>query len=116
MVCAVMEGITFQGPRGGPDPVEEGFQTLLENGGKAPGRRTSEPRSRDPLGSGCCHDYLQTARPIILSFFLSLSPRLVIEHLLRAMLCPRNCAALETLTLSWCLVGEVGSKGQEVNM
>lgn len=69
-----------------------------------------------PWGVDAVIDYLQTTRPIILSFFLSLSPRLVIEHLLRAMLCPRNCAALETLTLSWCLVGEVGSKGQEVNM
>lgn len=62
-----------------------------------------------PWGVDAVTDYLQNARPIILSF-------LVIELPPHAMLCPRNCAALETLSLSWCLVGEVGSKGQEINM
>ena len=61
-------------------------------------------------------DYLQTSRPFILSIFLLLSPQLVIEHLPCAMPCPRNRAVLETLSRSSCLVGEVGSKGQEMNM
>lgn len=116
MFCAVMEGITPQGPRGGPDPVKEGFQTLLENGGQAPGRGTREPRSRAPGGMDAVIDYLQTARPIVLSIFLLLSPQLVTEHLPCAMPCPRNRAVLETLSRSWCLVGEVGSKGREMNM
>ena len=42
----------------------------------------------------------KTARPIILSFFPVLSPWLVIEPLLCAMLCPRSWVALEILSWS----------------
>lgn len=70
----------------------------------------------NPGGMDAVIDYLQTARPIILSYFLLLSPQLIIEHLPCAMPCPRNRAVLETLSRGWCLVGEVGSKGWEMNM